>query len=46
MKKETTVSKKIDSKILFGEHCVVKIAHEGSVYVLRITKDNKLILTK
>ncbi|MBE0495695.1 MAG: hemin uptake protein HemP [Campylobacterales bacterium] len=46
MKECTDEPKKIESKAIFGEHCVVKIAHEGNVYVLRITKDNKLILTK
>lgn len=38
--------KKIDTKILFGEDKTVKIIHNGNVYILRITKDDKLILTK
>ncbi|KHG33993.1 hemin uptake protein HemP [Sulfurospirillum sp. MES] len=39
-------SKKIESKILFGEEKTVTIIHNGNVYILRITKDDKLILTK
>lgn len=46
MKSEVHKIKKVDSKTLFGAHNVVKIEHEGNVYVLRITKENKLILTK
>ena len=37
---------KIDTKEIFGQKKVVKIVHNGSTYILRITKDNKLILTK
>ncbi|NCB55456.1 MAG: hemin uptake protein HemP [Epsilonproteobacteria bacterium] len=37
---------KIDSKELFKEGNTVQIVHNGSVYTLWITKDNKLILTK
>jgi hemin uptake protein HemP len=37
---------KVDSKQIFGQKKIVKIEHNGSVYILRITKDNKLILTK
>ncbi len=37
---------KIDSKELFKENNTVHIVHNGAVYILRITKDNKLILTK
>ncbi|MGM0623020.1 MAG: hemin uptake protein HemP [Campylobacterota bacterium] len=39
-------TKKIDSKQLFAQQKVIRILHNGSVYTLRITKDNKLILTK
>ncbi|NCD10956.1 MAG: hemin uptake protein HemP [Epsilonproteobacteria bacterium] len=38
--------KKVDSKVLFGEEKIVKIVHNGVEYVLRITKEDKLILTK
>lgn len=38
--------KLIDSKVLFEDRKKVKIFHNGMVYVLTITKDNKLILTK
>jgi hemin uptake protein HemP len=36
----------IDSKTLFRGGRQVQILHAGQVYVLRQTKDNKLILTK
>ncbi len=36
----------LESKKLFGSDKIVKILHNGNIYVLRITKDNKLILTK
>jgi hemin uptake protein HemP len=36
----------IDSLKLFAATKVVQIAHNGQVYQLRITRDNKLILTK
>jgi hemin uptake protein HemP len=39
--------KQIDTKELFNNNLkVVQIIHNGSVYILRITKENKLILTK
>lgn len=37
---------KIDSKKLFTATKVVQIVHDTQVYTLRITRDNKLILTK
>ncbi|MCD6654240.1 MAG: hemin uptake protein HemP [Sulfurovum sp.] len=39
--------KAIDSQMLFdkGEK-IIHIIHDGVVYTLRITKENKLILTK
>lgn len=41
------VIKLIDSKILFSDDKKsIKIMHNGSVYILRVTKENKLILTK
>ncbi len=36
----------IDSKELFVAAKVVQIIHNDQVYTLRITRDNKLILTK
>lgn len=38
--------KTIDSKDLFGEFKEIRIIHNGNVYLMRITKENKLILTK
>jgi hemin uptake protein HemP len=39
--------KHLDTKKLFTEELkAIKIIHNGAVYILRITKDNKLILTK
>lgn len=39
--------KQIDTKELFKDSLkVVKIVHNGAIYTLRITKENKLILTK
>lgn len=39
-------SKTVDSKEIFGQDKTVQILHDGKTYILRITKDNKLILTK
>lgn len=39
-------AKTVDSKEIFGEEKTIQIVHEGKAYTLRITKDNKLILTK
>lgn len=36
----------IESKILLKECSSIRIIHADEVYVLRITKSNKLILTK
>lgn len=38
--------KVLDSNYLFKGGSVVEIVHKGTVYVMRITKDGKLILTK
>lgn len=39
--------KTIDSQILFNQgEKIIHIVHDGVVYTLRITKENKLILTK
>lgn len=39
-------TKIIDSNYIFKGSNVVEIVHKGAVYVLRVTKDGKLILTK
>ncbi|MBK7898596.1 MAG: hemin uptake protein HemP [Betaproteobacteria bacterium] len=36
----------IPSRALFGDHQAVEIEHAGQRYLLRITRENKLILTK
>ena len=36
----------ITSEQLFKDQNMLQIAHEGSLYLLRITRENKLILTK
>lgn len=36
----------IDSAELFGDAKVLQILHNRQVYTLRITRENKLILTK
>ncbi len=36
----------IDSKTIFEDKREVLIDHNGNIYILRITKENKLILTK
>lgn len=36
----------IESHELFGDRGVVQILHEGELYTLRITRNNRLILTK
>ena len=38
--------KKIESKDIFKEANTITIVHDGQEYQLRITKANKLILTK
>lgn len=39
-------TKIIDSNYIFKGSRIVEIVHKGAVYVMRITKDGKLILTK
>lgn len=41
-----TKEKKINSKEIFENLSTITIVHEGQEYQLRITKANKLILTK
>ena len=38
--------KKIDSKEIFDKEKTIEIKHDGQSYFLKITKANKLILTK
>ena len=38
--------KKIESKEIFKKRTSVQIIHDGQSYFLKITKANKLILTK
>lgn len=41
-----TSIKKLNSEKLFGDSNEVMIQHQEETYVLRLTKQNKLILTK
>ncbi len=43
---EEKKDKKIDSKEIFDQTNTITIVHDGQTYHLRITKANKLILTK
>ncbi|NEV60857.1 hemin uptake protein HemP [Thiorhodococcus minor] len=43
---ETAAPKRIDSKALMAGHNLLMIEHMGSHYYLRMTRNNKLILTK
>ncbi|MGD9970799.1 MAG: hemin uptake protein HemP [Sulfuricurvum sp.] len=36
----------VESKSLFKEQSCIRIIHEGETYFLRVTRNNKLILTK
>lgn len=36
----------LDTRQLFAQSKVIRILHLGQTYVLRLTKENKLILTK
>lgn len=36
----------VNTEQLFQDQDTLRIAHEGSFYLLRITRENKLILTK
>ena len=38
--------KKIHSKEIFNQSKIITIVHDGQEYQLRVTKANKLILTK
>ncbi|MGB5918587.1 hemin uptake protein HemP [Arcobacter sp.] len=41
-----TKDKKVESKEIFKDGKSIKIIHDGQSYYLKITKANKLILTK
>ncbi|CAM3997762.1 hemin uptake protein HemP [Arcobacter cloacae] len=43
---ENKKDKKIESKVIFQNANIITIVHDGQEYQLRITKANKLILTK
>ncbi len=45
-KSENCNDRVIESKELLGKCAYICILHEGEIYMLRITKSNKLILTK
>jgi hemin uptake protein HemP len=36
----------LSAKALLGAGRVIRIEHEGEIYMLRLTRNNKLILTK
>jgi len=44
--KKINSTKIMDSSVLFEGQKIIKILHDSVIYTLRITKDNKLILTK
>ncbi|MCK9337998.1 MAG: hemin uptake protein HemP [Arcobacteraceae bacterium] len=44
--KTTNITNILDSNYIFKGANVVEIVHKGATYILRITKDGKLILTK
>jgi len=43
---QQTIESKYSSQVLFGGKQVILIEHDGHTYHLRITRQNKLILTK
>ena len=44
---ETAVeTRRLDAREMLGPKGVVQIEHEGEVYTLRLTRNNRLILTK
>lgn len=45
-KTEPLAQRVVDSADLLGGASMVAIAHAGQQYVLRVTRENKLILTK
>jgi hemin uptake protein HemP len=45
-KSATTTRSRVDSTYLLGGAGAVEIQHAGQTYLLRVTRENKLILTK
>jgi hemin uptake protein HemP len=45
-KSATTTRSRVDSIYLLGSAGAVEIQHAGQTYLLRVTRENKLILTK
>lgn len=43
---EPAAGKVVDSRDLLREHRELRIRHEGEVYVLRVTRNGRLILNK
>ena len=43
---KTETRPRIDSEKIFGGATTVEIEHAGQRYLLRVTRENKLILTK
>lgn len=42
----TPTSRILHASTLLGERGMVQIEHRGEIYTMRITKNNRLILTK
>ena len=40
------VTRRISAKEILGPKGLVQIEHEGEIYTLRLTRNNRLILTK
>ncbi|MFA6759454.1 MAG: hemin uptake protein HemP [Sulfuricurvum sp.] len=45
-KKQECKSELVSSTLILGEAKSICILHNNSIYTLRVTKENKLILTK
>ncbi|MBS1142976.1 MAG: hypothetical protein H6R14_382 [Proteobacteria bacterium] len=43
---KTETRRRIDSETLLGGESILEIDHAGQRYLLRVTRENKLILTK
>lgn len=44
--KKTETRRRIASETLLGGESIIEIEHAGQRYLLRVTRENKLILTK
>jgi len=42
----TETTRRLQAREMLGPKGVVQIEHEGEVYTLRLTRNNRLILTK